>query len=183
MSPELLDPDKFGIENSRPTKESDSYALGMVILEVLSGRSPFNQLRDVFVMRVVLEGKRPERPTGPEGAWFTDDLWQMLTLCWKSQRESRPSIAAILECLEKVSGAWKSPPLRMDQAVEMEEEGWDLTRASVSFRDSNPSTVHYGPGAFTWIARLVSCQNRRRLTFNHIWLISKRKAHREDLRQ
>ncbi|KAF9789488.1 kinase-like domain-containing protein [Thelephora terrestris] len=102
MSPELLDPDKFGIENSRPTKESDSYALGMVILEVLSGRSPFNQLSDVFVMWVVLEGKQPERPTGPEGAWFMDDLWQMLTLCWKSQRESRPSIAAILECLEKV---------------------------------------------------------------------------------
>jgi serine/threonine protein kinase len=41
MSPELLDPDRFGRENGRPTKDSDCYALGMVILEVLSGKPPF----------------------------------------------------------------------------------------------------------------------------------------------
>lgn len=33
MSPELLDPDRFG-SNGRPTPESDCYALGMVIYEV-----------------------------------------------------------------------------------------------------------------------------------------------------
>jgi len=37
MSPELLDPERFGIpesEDSRPTRQSDCYALGMVIYEV-----------------------------------------------------------------------------------------------------------------------------------------------------
>ena len=34
MSPELLDPEKFGLERCKPTKESDCYALGMVIYEV-----------------------------------------------------------------------------------------------------------------------------------------------------
>ena len=34
MSPELLDPDQFGITDSRPTKQSDCYALGMVVYEV-----------------------------------------------------------------------------------------------------------------------------------------------------
>ena len=37
MSPELLDPDRFGMpqsEENRPTKLSDCYALGMVIYEV-----------------------------------------------------------------------------------------------------------------------------------------------------
>ena len=37
MSPELLDPERFGIpqsEGNRPTKQSDCYALGMVIYEV-----------------------------------------------------------------------------------------------------------------------------------------------------
>jgi len=37
MSPELLDPERFGMpesENNRPTKQSDCYALGMVIYEV-----------------------------------------------------------------------------------------------------------------------------------------------------
>ena len=32
MSPELLDPDRFGANG--PTRESDCYALGMVIYEV-----------------------------------------------------------------------------------------------------------------------------------------------------
>ena len=37
MSPELLDPERFGIpqsEGDRPTMQSDCYALGMVIYEV-----------------------------------------------------------------------------------------------------------------------------------------------------
>ena len=36
MSPEFLDPERFGILGSegRPTRESDCYALGMVIYEV-----------------------------------------------------------------------------------------------------------------------------------------------------
>ena len=37
MSPELLDPERFGVpesEGNRPTRQSDCYALGMVIYEV-----------------------------------------------------------------------------------------------------------------------------------------------------
>jgi len=36
MSPELLDPERFGMpesEDNRPTRQSDCYALGMVIYE------------------------------------------------------------------------------------------------------------------------------------------------------
>ena len=44
MAPELLDPPHFG-SNGRPTRESDCYALGMVIYEVgwwaLHDRSSF----------------------------------------------------------------------------------------------------------------------------------------------
>lgn len=34
MSPELFDPREFGLPRVRPAKESDCYALGMVIYEV-----------------------------------------------------------------------------------------------------------------------------------------------------
>ena len=36
MSPEVLDPERFGMPQSedRPTKQSDCYALGMAIYEV-----------------------------------------------------------------------------------------------------------------------------------------------------
>jgi serine/threonine protein kinase len=36
MSPELLEPERFGLKHSKFTKASDVYALGMLILEVCS---------------------------------------------------------------------------------------------------------------------------------------------------
>ena len=68
MSPELLDPEHFGLTDSRPTKGSDCYALGMVIYEVLSGQAPFTQFKDFVVARKVIKGERPTRPEGAEGA-------------------------------------------------------------------------------------------------------------------
>ena len=127
MSPELLDPEQFGLEDSRPTKESDCYALGMVIYEVLSGQAPFALFKDFVVMRKVTEGERPGRPEGVKGAWFTDDLWRMLGLCWESQPERRPSIEAVLQCLEKVTITWQPPPPEEGEDEEADEGDWDLT--------------------------------------------------------
>ena len=135
MSPELLDPNQFGSENTRPTKESDSYALGMVILEVLSGRAPFAPYNEFMVMRLVTEGKHPERPKGSEGVWFTDDLWRMLNLCWDIRPESRPGIGVILEDLERASSDWNplSPQVSEDAEIdEAHEGGWDFTTTPVS---------------------------------------------------
>ena len=100
MSPELLDPAKFGLVESRPTKESDCYALGMVIYEVLSGRMPFAPNTPPAIMRMVLEGKYPERPQGKEGKRLTDAIWGVLELCWKSLPNDRIGAKAILRGLE-----------------------------------------------------------------------------------
>ena len=62
MSPELLYPQKFGLERSRPTQSSDCYALGMVILEVLSDEVPFSRHQGYVVVQMVLADERPERP-------------------------------------------------------------------------------------------------------------------------
>ena len=128
MSPELLHPDQFGLEDSRPTKESDCYALGMVIYEVLSGQAPFMPLKNFIVMRKVTEGERPARPGGAKGAWFTDDLWGVMNLCWEAQPANRPNIAAVLECLDRVSGTWKPPSPRVDEGVAgVDEDEWHFT--------------------------------------------------------
>lgn len=106
MSPELLHPEEFGFEDSHPTRESDYYALGMVILEVLSGQAPFSRYKDFIVMRKVIDGEHPERPEGP---WFTDDLWSTLKQCWSSKPKERPAINAVLDCLGRHSATRKSP--------------------------------------------------------------------------
>ena len=100
MSPELLDPSRFGLENSRPTKESDCYALGMVILEVLSGQPPFEGDWNYMSVVKVVEGKHPERPQGAKGVWLTDELWGVLEQCWSLQPTDRPTAEAICGHLE-----------------------------------------------------------------------------------
>lgn len=117
MSPELLSSDPTGPEVARLTKRSDCYALGMVIYEVLSGQPPFAPFQNLTVIMKVVQGERPGRPNGPEGARFTDELWRTLNRCWEPLPECRPSAGAVLECLERVSGAREAPSHQEDQKV------------------------------------------------------------------
>lgn len=116
MSPELLSSEHLHFTDGRPTKESDRYALGMVILEVLSGRAPYNQFNRVIASQMVIKGTLPERPETP---WFTDDLWGVLERCWSPQPTDRPAIEAILECLGRVVTTWK--PLPPDESADSDE--------------------------------------------------------------
>ena len=59
MSPELIYPQRFGLEKTRPTESSDCYAPGMVVYEIISGRLPFHEHPDVTVFMKVLEGEHP----------------------------------------------------------------------------------------------------------------------------
>jgi serine/threonine protein kinase len=131
MSPELLHPEHFGSDHGRPTKESDCYALGMVIYEVLTGQSPFAPLKDYIVTRMVIDGERPGRPEGSMGAWFTNDLWGMLGLCWVTHARSRPSVEVVRDCLKQVSSVWKPLPPQANEVAEKEENDLDPTVLTV----------------------------------------------------
>ena len=96
MSPELLDPPSFGLEKGHPTKESDCYALGMVIYEVLSGKTPFAPLQIPMIMKKVLDRVRPERPQGNEGALFTEGIWGILARCWAHEPAERINAEKVL---------------------------------------------------------------------------------------
>jgi len=98
MSPELLHPQGYNLEGSQPTKESDYYALGMVIFEVLSGQHPFADDQWFVIMLKVTQGKHPERPENP---LFTDDLWKILEQCWSPKPKDRPTSQDVLKFLEQ----------------------------------------------------------------------------------
>ena len=100
MSPEIIVPvDSEGL----PTKASDCYSLGMVIYEILSGRTPFHQHANFAVTMRIMDGERPLRPQGPEESWFTDSIWKVLEHCWKHEPADRPSAKVVLRCLESGS--------------------------------------------------------------------------------
>ena len=98
MSPELIAPEKFGTETSRPTRASDCYSLGMVVYETVSGNIPFHNVPDRAVFLKVVEGEHPSR-----GVDFTDDLWKMMEQCWMSRPDHRPNVESVLEHLEMCS--------------------------------------------------------------------------------
>ena len=139
MSPELLDPERFGLQDGRPTKRSDCYALGMVILEVLSGKPPFPNYNGFIIVRKVVEGGRPGRPQGREEVWFTDDLWEVLEQCWLPQPERRPTIDTVLQCVERGSRAWRLLPPDLDGYAQSDSD--DESRFTLSHDPSIESSM------------------------------------------
>ena len=132
MSPELLHPQLFGFKDNRPTKGSDCYALGMVILEVLTGQVPFADDSTFVVMQKVMSGERPERP---KEAWSTDDLWGTLEQCWSHQPGSRPTAIAVLECLERVSLVTAVDPPALDALCAGLKKRGNIAVATGGFTD------------------------------------------------
>ncbi|KAF9644629.1 kinase-like protein, partial [Thelephora ganbajun] len=110
MSPELLDPERFGLlqsEDNRPTKQSDCYALGMVIYEVLCGYHPYVEIQsDILVVNAIMEGVRPEKPEGATRFGLSEKLWRILESCWLEDRSARPSVEDILPCLNDAAARW-----------------------------------------------------------------------------
>ena len=131
MSPELLDPERFGMpqsEDNRPTEQSDCYALGMVIYEVcvhanksvfvngqlvisqvLCGHRPYVEIwSDSLVIKKVMEGIRPEKPEEAACLGFSSELWEIVERCWLEDHSARPVyvVEDILSCLNDAAVLW-----------------------------------------------------------------------------
>ena len=63
----------------------------------------------IVVVAKIVKGRRPAKPQGAEGMWFTDDVRGILEWCWRPIPGDRPGIRDVLQCLETVSRTWTSP--------------------------------------------------------------------------
>jgi len=125
MSPELLNPEQFGLDSSCPTKQSDCYGLGMVVYEVcrhlivveflgvtrhhqvLCGRVPYWEHHNKgAIMGAIIRGVRPSKPDAGETLGFTDDLWWTVESCWMMDPNIRPDVGAVLSQLIHAAWAW-----------------------------------------------------------------------------
>jgi len=122
MSPELIAPRRFGLEDSRPTKPSDYYALGMVIYETIGGHPPFHKDADLTVFLKVVEGEHP-----PRGAGFPEDLWKMLEWCWTPKPNDSPNIEDVLLRLGLVSRLSEPPFPCADEGMDRADDDLDST--------------------------------------------------------
>ncbi|CUA72981.1 MAP kinase kinase kinase mkh1 [Schizosaccharomyces pombe 972h-] [Rhizoctonia solani] len=91
-APELLQ------EIVLPSKESDIYALGMTILEAITGQLPFADKQEMAVMLAVcFKQETPTRPVFqiPAESKHGDKLWKLLCECWSHEAEKRPNAAEV----------------------------------------------------------------------------------------
>ena len=145
MSPELLAPDMFGLEKSRPTKESDRYALGMTIYEVLSGQGPFASFNSSVAIRKVAGGERPERPQGDDGRHFTDGVWRVIQCFWEHQPHDRIRAKAILSGLEGNLAPLEPPNASGDVGPDGDDQS-DITASdSGMYSSSHPKLIFNYP--------------------------------------
>lgn len=93
MAPEL-----FTVDDARHTKESDVWAFGCVVFEVLSGKVPYHEKRnDRTVIIAIAHGEHPSKPARlSDVSWIDAKLWTMMLDCWKKNPDDRPPVASLL---------------------------------------------------------------------------------------
>ena len=106
MAPELFGP------AARITRSTDVYAFGVTIHEVCTytfasifglvdlwrqiytNSVPFaGYLNDIQIVMAITQGTRPSRP--PELVEMHEDLWTLVTRCWKTEPHTRPSMRVV----------------------------------------------------------------------------------------
>lgn len=80
-------------------------------IQLYTCQSPFSGLSDPQVYSMVLNGKRPERPSANEAEAMSDALWDLATWCWSDSPSSRPTAEQALGEILAATGGVMSPHL------------------------------------------------------------------------
>lgn len=97
-APEILTPPDS--EYSTYTPESDSYDFGSFMLEVLSGRMPFEKQNKFRTFMHVIEKGKPI-PKDHPNLLASDPIWDVMYACWSFSPEERPSMEQLSAIVSK----------------------------------------------------------------------------------
>ncbi|KAG8870749.1 hypothetical protein FRB97_009418 [Tulasnella sp. 331] len=107
MSPELM------CEGSK-TKESDVYAFGMTIVEVLTGFAPLPRLSQVPFIRAIMADQRPPyEPSSRQGQDF-EPLWRIASACWAPEPTGRPTASTVVRLIAQIGTSAPFGTIKVD---------------------------------------------------------------------
>ncbi|KAG8710635.1 hypothetical protein FRC08_016918 [Ceratobasidium sp. 394] len=121
-APEIMD------EKTKQSKEADVYALGMTILEIITGKEPYFYLTSLvaLVKAVAIKNEIPRRPEEhiPSNSQHGDTLWSLLQSCWEFEPEKRPRAAGVAEIMKRITREGLMPS-RAESEEQAEAESAD----------------------------------------------------------
>lgn len=91
-----LNPENPDEEVSKPNKASDIYSFGCIMIQVLSGESPYSHIVNEHTVTVAKSrGILPRRPLA-----ITDAHWCYIERCLSPDVDTRPLVGEVLEYIE-----------------------------------------------------------------------------------
>jgi len=108
QSPELLR--AASTEEARRTTQSDVFAFGRVIIELLTRDLPFSEIaNNIAVVAMVISGTLPARPKDSEivARGLDDRMWGLMKECCDTRPEKRPTAEYVLHRLRAALDARK----------------------------------------------------------------------------
>lgn len=97
MAPELFS------GGAIPSRETDMYALGVVVYEVVTGTLPFGGRMFMEIPTLTVGGFRLPRPEDPIAAGFGRGMWESVERCWNEDPRQRPAVREVLEVFERAA--------------------------------------------------------------------------------
>lgn len=88
------------------SRSGDVYALGMTIMEALTGEVPFSGIKNIHIYTtVVVHNKVPKRPEQhiPSQSVCGNILWAILTSCWSSDPHLRPTAVEVRDFIKPIT--------------------------------------------------------------------------------
>jgi len=83
---------------------SDVHSFAMTVLELMTDKPPFPDIKHASIPSMLKAGKRPEQPTDESVIirGLDDKLWALLTRCWSQEPLERPDIYQVNKELESM---------------------------------------------------------------------------------
>ncbi|TCD67324.1 hypothetical protein EIP91_000245 [Steccherinum ochraceum] len=122
-APELIDPEEFEMDTSRPTPASDIFS---------------------FASRRYVKGQRPRRPELPDGGTMSDAAWALTQACWAQKPADRPGTEEVRSRMLTIADI----PNVVDQSAD-EHEAASAQQSAVpipAYTSTNPQHLSDGPG-------------------------------------
>ena len=78
------------------SKAADVFAFGMFVVEVFTGKMPFEEQKNEAVLLRISRGGRPEMPENAQAVGLTGEIWKLLERCWQQNPKKRPTMAEVV---------------------------------------------------------------------------------------